>query len=34
MSPTCHIYWGIEREDIVLAFHDTETRKLTEFAVA
>ncbi|MEA5467506.1 XisI protein [Spirulina sp. 06S082] len=25
---------GITKEDIVLAFHDPETRKLTEFAVA
>ena len=25
---------GIPKEDIVLAFHDPETRKLTEFAVA
>ena len=25
---------GIPKSDIVLAFHDPETRKLTEFAVA
>jgi len=25
---------GVPKEDIVLAFHDPETRKLTEFAVA
>ncbi|WYL99369.1 MAG: XisI protein [Gloeotrichia echinulata CP02] len=25
---------GVPREDIVLAFHDPETRKLTEFAAA
>nr|WP_254921479.1 element excision factor XisI family protein [Nodularia sp. NIES-3585] len=25
---------GVTKEDIVLAFHDPETRKLTEFAVA
>jgi len=25
---------GISKEDIVLAFHDPETRKLTDFAVA
>ena len=25
---------GIPKEDIVLAFYDPETRKLTEFAVA
>ena len=25
---------GIPKEDIVLAFHDTESRKLTEFAIA
>lgn len=25
---------GIPKEDIVLAFHDPETRKLTDFAVA
>jgi hypothetical protein len=25
---------GVPKEDIVLAFHDPETRKLTEFAIA
>jgi hypothetical protein len=25
---------GVSKEDIVLAFHDPETRKLTEFAIA
>jgi hypothetical protein len=25
---------GVPKEDIVLAFHDPETRKFTEFAVA
>jgi hypothetical protein len=25
---------GVPKEDIVLAFHDPESRKLTEFAVA
>ncbi|MDB9310544.1 element excision factor XisI family protein [Aphanizomenon sp. CS-733/32] len=31
---TSRLREGVPKEDIVLAFHDPETRKFTEFAIA